>query len=72
MELAKKTVRLLILFTLGFSAVYILRNVIASFQYYTSFPWWSAFVFAAFYFGPTLLFEGLLYGILLLIEKRKK
>jgi len=72
MEMAKKTVKLLMLFTLGFAAVYILRNIIAGFQYYTSFPWWSSIVFAVFYFGPTILFEGLLYGILVLIEKRKK
>ena len=60
------------LFTLGFAAVYIVSNIVASFQYYTSFPWWSAFVFAAFYFGPVLLVGGLLYGLILLIEKRKK
>jgi len=72
MEMAKKTVFLLVLFTLGFAAVCIINSLIHYGDMLTSFPWWSCFVFAALYFGPVLVFEGILYGILIFFEKRKK
>ena len=70
MKIAKKTLKILFLLTLAFTVIYIVTNIIASFRYFTSFPWWSAFVFAAYYFGPLFLIEGVLYGILRLIEIR--
>jgi hypothetical protein len=72
MSMAKKTVRLLILFTLGFAVFYIINSLIHYAGNVTSFPWWTCIVFAAFYFGPVLIFEGILYGILALVEKHKK
>ena len=71
MKKAKKIVKLVILVTLILSAVYIVQNIIASFVYFTSFPWWSAFVFAGYYFGPVLILEGIAYGVLVLVERRK-
>ena len=64
MKHAKKIVGILFLLTLALAAYYIVSNIIASFVYFTSFPWWSAFVFAGYYFGPILLIEGALYCIL--------
>lgn len=72
MKTAKKTVKLLALFTLVFIVVFIADALISYNQTLTSFPWLSSFVFAALYFGPVLAFEGILYGILVLIEKWKK
>lgn len=64
MKHAKKIVCILFLLTLALAAYYIVSNIIASFVYFTSFPWWSAFVFAGYYFGPILLIEGAVYCIL--------
>ncbi len=72
MKMAKKTVVLLMLFTLAFAAVYIVDSLLHYNAMMTSFPWWTCFVFAAMYFCPVLAFEGILYGILILVEKRKK
>ena len=72
MKKAKKAVGLVLLLTLIFAAVYIVRNIIASFVYLTSFPWWSAFVFAGYYFGPVLVIEGIAYGVLAFLEKKKE
>ena len=72
MKKAKKAVGLVLLLTLIFAAVYIVRNIIASFVYFTSFPWWSAFVFAGYYFGPVLVIEGIAYGVLAFLEKKKE
>lgn len=72
MKMAKQTVILLMLFTLGFAAIYIVNSLINYQGAVTSFPWWGCLVFAAVYFGPVLIFEGILYGILVLVEKHKK
>jgi len=72
MEMAKKTLRLTFWFTLAFAAVYIARNLIGIFQTASSFPWWAVFVFALLHFGPALVVEGILYGVLALIEKYKR
>lgn len=64
MKRAKKIVGILFLVTLALALYYIVSNIIASFLYFTSFPWWSAFVFAGYYFGPLLLVEGAIYLIL--------
>ena len=71
MKMAKKTVILLMLFTLGFAVIYIANSLINYAGAITSFPWWACFVFAGIYFGPVLVFEGILYGILVLVEKWK-
>lgn len=72
MKLAKKIVGILFLATLALAAYYIVSNIIASFVYFTSFPWWTAFVFAGFYFGPLLLIEGAAYCFLRYLVKRKQ
>ena len=72
MKMAKKTVILLMLFTLGFAVIYITNSLLNYAGALTSFPWWACIVFAALYFGPVLIFEGILYGILVLVEKYKK
>lgn len=72
MKMAKQTVILLMLFTLGFAVIYITNSLLNYAGAQTSFPWWTCIVFAAFYFGPVLIFEGILYGILVLVEKHKK
>ena len=71
MKLAKKAILVLMVITLTAAAIYIVNNILASFRYFTSFPWWSAFVFAAVYFGPVLLVESMLYGLLTFIEKKR-
>ena len=72
MNMAKKTVVLLMAFTLGFATIFVVNSLINYQGAVTSFPWWACFVFAAIYFGPVLIFEALLYGVLVLVEKRKK
>lgn len=52
------------------AAVYIVSNIIGSLRCFTSFPWWSAFVFGGIYFGPVLLLEIAVYGVLVLLEKK--
>lgn len=64
MKIGKRIVGILFLVTLALALYYIVSNIIASFVYFTSFPWWSAFVFAGYYFGPILLIEGVVYFIL--------
>lgn len=70
MKQAKKIVGILFLVTLALAAYYIVSNIIASFVYFTSFPWWSAFVFAGYYFGPVLLIEGAAYLVLRYRERK--
>ncbi len=74
MKIAKKVLAVIFVLTLVCAVVYIVSNIfsILSSGDLTSFPWWSAFPFAAIYFGPPLLLECILYGVLLLIEKRKR
>ena len=38
---------------------------------FTSFPWWSALVFGAYYFGPALALEGMALLAIRIWEKRK-
>lgn len=71
MNRAKKIVLWLILVTLVFAVYYIVSNIIGSFIYFTSFPWWSAFVFATIYFGPLLVLECVVYGVLSYIQRKK-
>lgn len=72
MKLAKKIVGIIMLVTLALAAYYIVSNIIASFVYFTSFPWWSAFVFAGFYYAPALLIEGAVYLVLHYLDNRKQ
>ncbi len=74
MKIARKLLAIIFVLTLVCAVVYIVSNIIAilSSGYMTSFPWWSAFPFAAIYFGPLLLLEGILYGAFILVEKRKR
>ena len=71
MKLAKKAVVLLMLFTLGGAAVYIVNSLIHYSGAMTSFPWWTCLVFAGIYFCPVVAFEAVLYGILVLVDKLK-
>jgi hypothetical protein len=61
---AKKIAGLLFLATLAWAVIYIAGSIVSSFTTFTSFPWWSGFVFAAIYFGPWLLLEAAVYGLL--------
>ena len=72
MKTAKKILLILLIATLVGMIGYIVTNIIASFVYFTSFPWWSAFVFALFYFGPALAVEGIALGVLHWLKKRKQ
>lgn len=71
MDRAKKILRWLMLLTLGWAVVYIIGSIVNSLTTFTSFPWWSGFVFAAIYFGPALLLEGFVYGILARLQKKQ-
>ena len=72
MEKTKKVLRILILLTLGWALLYAIGGAIGSVNTFTSFPWWSSFVFAAIYFGPVLTLEILAYGIIRWIQKKKQ
>ena len=71
MSKIKKLAWIAFFLTLACALMYITVNVAASFFYFTSFPWWSAFVFAGYYFGPVLLLELGIYLVAGMIEKRK-
>ncbi len=71
MRKAKKIAAVLFWLTLALAAVYIVRNIIAAIGTFTSFPWWSAFAFAAIYFGPALVVEAVIYFVFCYCEKRK-
>lgn len=72
MKILKKIMICLMAGTALWMVVYIVGNIYASFHTFTSFPWWSAFVFAAYYFLPALAVEGLICWILTYLEKRKQ
>ena len=64
MKKAKKIVGVLLVLTLAWAILYIAGSIYGYFTTFTSFPWWSGFVFAAIYFGPWLLLEAAVYGLL--------
>jgi len=68
----KRTVILLMALTVMTVAINIISNLVAMSNSFTSFPWWSVFVFALYYYGPVLLLEGLVLLGIHLWEKRKK
>jgi len=73
MDTAKKMVKFLLIATAVAAVLFIVSNtysiVTAEF---TSFPWWSALVFGAYYFGPALAIEGLALLAIRLWEKHKE
>lgn len=71
MSKIKKIAWIAFFLTLACALMYITVNIASSFFYFTSFPWWSAFVFAGYYFGPVLLLELAVYLIAGAVEKRK-
>ena len=71
MEKGKKILKILMVLTLGWALAYAIVGAVSSVNTFTSFPWWSSFVFAAIYFGPVLALEILIYGILRWIQKKK-
>lgn len=73
MKKGKKIVGIIFLITVAAALLYIGVNVYSLIKYaaLTSFPWWSAFVFAGIYFGPLLCVEGIVYGILHFVEKNR-
>ena len=73
METAKKLLKFLLIATGVAAALYIVSNTYGLLTAeFTSFPWWSAFVFGAYYFGPALGVEGLALLGIHIWEKRKK
>ena len=68
----KKVLKMLTFFTVVIAVLYIVANVIAILNAdFTSFPWWSALVFAGIYFGPLLVIELIVLAVVGIIEKRK-
>ena len=72
MNMAKKVLLLLTGLTIAVAVYYIIANIIACLTSFTSFPWWSALVFAVIYFGPVLALEGIGFLVIRFLEKRKK
>lgn len=71
MKKAKKITGILFWFTLACGLIYMAIGIYSlATSPLTSFPWWSACVFAGIYFGPILLIEAVVYGILRLREKK--
>lgn len=65
MEKARKITGILFFVTLTAALVYTLWGIYSNLTSgFTSFPWWSACVFAAIYFGPILTLEGIAFLIL--------
>ena len=71
MDKIKRIAWIAFFLTLACALMYITVNIASSFFYFTSFPWWSAFVFAAYYFGPILLLELSVYLVVCAIEKKR-
>lgn len=71
MDKIKKIAWIAFFLTLACALMYITVNIASSFFYFTSFPWWSAFVFAGYYFGPVLLLELVVYLVACAIEKKR-
>ena len=71
MDKIKKIAWIAFFLTLACALMYITVNIASSFFYFTSFPWWSAFVFALYYFGPILLLELAVYLVACAIEKKR-
>ena len=73
METAKKMLKFLLIATIVAAVFFIVSNTYGILtSEFTSFPWWSALVFGAYYFGPVLAVEGLALLGIRIWEKRKK
>ena len=73
MDTAKKMLKFLLTATIVAAALYIVSNTYGILTAdFTSFPWWSAIVIGAYYFGPALAVEVLALLGIRLWEKRKK
>ena len=73
MDTAKKMVKFLLIATVVAAVFFIVSNTYGILtSEFTSFPWWSALVFGAYYFGPALAIEGLALLGIRVWEKRKE
>ena len=73
MDTVKKLLRFLLTATMMAAAMFIISNTYGILTAdFTSFPWWSALVFAAIYFGPVLALEGIAWLVICFLRKRKE
>ena len=73
MGTAKKMLKFLLIATVVAAVFFIVSNTYGILtSEFTSFPWWSALVFGAYYFGPALAIEGLALLGIHIWEKRKE
>ena len=73
MDTAKKMLKFLLTATIIAAVLYIVSNTYGILTAdFTSFPWWSAIVIGAYYFGPAIAVEALALLGINLLEKRKK
>ncbi len=72
MNAAQKILLVLTGATIAGAVYYIIANIVACLTSFTSFPWWSALVFAAIYFGPVLALEGIAWLVICFLRKRKE
>ena len=72
MAKAKKILKILLILTVAAAVVYSVCGIISLLNSpFTSFPWWTAPVFAGIYFGPVILIEAIVLLVIRLREKRK-
>ena len=72
MDTAKKMIKFVLFATAVAATLFILSNTYGLLTAdFTSFPWWSAAVIGAYYFGPALLVEWLLLLGIQYLEKKK-
>ena len=73
MDTVKKLLRFLLTATMMAAAMFIISNTYAILTAeFTSFPWWSALVLGAYYFGPAIAVQLLILLGIRIWEKRKK
>lgn len=65
MKKLKQWLIILIILTVIVGLVYTAYGIMKNLTTFTSFPWWSAVVYALIYFVPILLIE---FGVLILIN----
>ena len=73
METLRKILIFLLIATVVAAVFFVVSNIYGILtSEFTSFPWWSALVFGAYYFGPALAIEGLALLGIRFWEKRKE
>ena len=73
MDSAKKMLKFLLIATVVAAIFFVVSNTYGILTAeLTSFPWWSALVFGAYYFGPALIVEGLALAAVHYWQKRKE